>query len=163
MSIDDRELVAEQNGAREKNHIHSSRSKHPRHAKHHTIEIHVGDVVYLRKEKDKHSTRCQYLVVAVDEPWCTVQKFVGSQLRSAEYKVYVSECYRVPTESVPHPSDTDSDTDFEDIGPDDYVVTDPPPEIAAPPQNITPSPSNSRPARRRQQPKWMQSDEWVFN
>ena len=55
----------------------------------------VGDLVYIKGEKDKTKARAKYLVTAISEPWCKLRKFVGSQLRSKVYDIKLSECYPV--------------------------------------------------------------------
>ena len=61
-------------------------------------KIAVGDLVYLRTERDKTKVRNRYLVVSIDRPWCFIKKFTNTQIRAVSCKVRLDECYRVPSE-----------------------------------------------------------------
>ena len=86
---DDR-LSALQHKQRLSNHPHSECSKAPVQQRRPTPLIRVGDLVYLHSER--------YLVLAIAPPFCDIQKFIGSQLRSSLYHVKLSECFKVPSD-----------------------------------------------------------------
>ena len=65
-----------------------------------TPQIDVGDLVYLHNDRNKSRARNRYLVVSVEQLWCNIRKFVGSQLRSTSYRVKLSDCYKVPNQLV---------------------------------------------------------------
>ena len=92
----DRDIILNQNLARETNHAHSEKSKCYNSDARKMDVVCVGDIVYLYADKSKHTSRQRYIVVPIDGEWCFIKKFVGSQLRSSSYKVKLSECFRVP-------------------------------------------------------------------
>jgi len=98
--ISDRDAILCQNFARNKNYSYSEKSKCSSYQTQNceTIEIHVGDIVYLYSDKTKHASRQRYIVVSVDGDWCFIKKFTGNQLRSCSYKVKRSKCFRVPSD-----------------------------------------------------------------
>jgi hypothetical protein len=122
LPISDRQLIMEQHQQREHNHPHSEKAKAP-HGKT-TAGIgqiqEVGDLVYLHADRNKSCARDRYLVVSVEDKWCSLRKFTGAQLRSTSYKVRMSDCYKVYTPSqkpvYPRSRDNESSED-EDGGP----------------------------------------------
>ena len=100
LPIDDINTIRTQHQQRLKNHPYSERSKCPKETRVHTSihKIAVGDLVYLRTERDKTKVRNRYLVVSIDRPWCFIKKFTNTQIRAVSYKVRLDECYRVPSE-----------------------------------------------------------------
>ena len=100
LPIDDTNTIRTQHQQRLKNHPYSERSKCPKETRVHTSihKIAVGDLVYLRTERDKSKVRNRYLVVSIDRPWCFIKKFTNTQIRAVSYKVRLDECYRVPSE-----------------------------------------------------------------
>ena len=61
----------------------------------------MGDLVYLHTDLNKSQARNRYLVTSVDGIWCNFQKFIGSQLRNASYRIKKTECYKVPSHPEP--------------------------------------------------------------
>ena len=100
LPIDDTNTIRTQHQQRLKNHPYSERSKYPKETRVHTSihKIAVGDLVYLRTERDKTKVRNRYLVVSIDCPWCFIKKFTNTQIRAVSCKVRFDECYRVPRE-----------------------------------------------------------------
>ena len=58
----------------------------------------------------------RYLVVSVENSWCNIRKFVGSQLRNTSYRVRQLDCYKVPyvSENTSPPIKSYIDQDSED-------------------------------------------------
>jgi hypothetical protein len=99
LPIKDRELIMSQHELRVKNHPHSERSKMrgaPRGKPVTSEPISIGDLVYVKADRNKSQARERYLVISIVDDWCYIRKFVGSQLRSTSYKVKLSDCYKVP-------------------------------------------------------------------
>ena len=94
--VSDRALITQQHLSRQTNHPQSSWSKAKGHGFSSQQPIDVGDLVYLKSERDKHRARDRYIVVSIDGDWCNIRKFTGSQLRSSSYKVKLNECYTIP-------------------------------------------------------------------
>ena len=161
--ISDRDIIMTQHNRRLSNHGPSVKSKAPtRPPPSQDVDIHVGDLVYLRTDRSKTHTRPRYLVCTVEDEWCNIRKFVGSQLRSTSYRVRRSDCLKVPPDFLPlptgryRPSDDGDDagdlpfpTVTNDVRPppdppDISIVTDdhrPPPE----PPDVAPVPPDPRP------------------
>ena len=116
--IRDNEIIMDQHNRRLASHGPSIKSKAPtRPPPLPNLDIHVGDLVYLRADRSKMHSRPRYLVCAVEGGWCNIRKFVGSQLRSTSYRVRQSDCLKVPSEvptSRPHLHGT-SQSDEEDV------------------------------------------------
>ena len=59
-----------------------------------------GSLVYIKADGDKTRARNRYLVTDVGEGFCTVQKFIKSQLRSQKYQLKLTEVYPVCPEVI---------------------------------------------------------------
>ena len=95
LPIYDRAIKSEQHHSRLQNHEHSQISKAPRGKDAPVPTIQVGDLVYIVSDRSKSQARDRYLVTSIDNNWCYIRKFSGSQLRASSYKVKLSECYLV--------------------------------------------------------------------
>jgi hypothetical protein len=102
LPINDRELIMSQHSNRLRNHSASIKSKARGKCAVPCSSLSVGDLVYLKCDKDKTKAREKYLVIAVEEPWCTVRKFTQTQFRSKSYTVTSSECYPVSPTILVH-------------------------------------------------------------
>ncbi|KAJ8369657.1 hypothetical protein SKAU_G00096850 [Synaphobranchus kaupii] len=121
--LGDGDLVATQHRQRLANHPHSERSKAPRAQRRPDPALGVGDLVYLHSDRNKSRARDRYLVVSVDPLFCNIRKLVGSQLRTASYRVRLSDCFKVPSDvsdeqCSPGPCLSDCSED-EDLLPED--------------------------------------------
>lgn len=121
LPLSDRALILSQHENRIRNHPYSEKSKLKGQKPLSCQELSVGDIVYLVSEKSKLKARDRYLITSIENPWCYIKKFSGSQLRAASYKVKLSECYRVQSQfsdctpnQVKHESNDDLSTDVED-------------------------------------------------
>ena len=82
--------------ARQTNHQFSEKAKGGLRPSTPAIPFRVGDLVYVKSDRDKSRARDRYVVVSIDGEWCFIKKLAGSQLRATSYKVQLSECYSVP-------------------------------------------------------------------
>lgn len=107
LPISDADLIIKQHELRLSNHSASARSKVPSGRLPPLEDIEVGDIIYLRSDRDKSHTRFRYLVTSRKGNWCDIQKFSGSQLRGFSYHVKTSDCVKVPSSpSLPSSVDT---------------------------------------------------------
>ena len=125
LPIVDRQLILSQNYSRQQNHAPSAKSKARGRTNLPTAAVSVGDLVFLKGDRDKLKAREKYLVVGVREDLsCALRKFSTSQFRSKLYVVPMSECYPVPLTVLaqspqgpirglhkPSPFDSDDDAD----------------------------------------------------
>ena len=125
LPIVDRQLILSQNYSRQQNHAPSAKSKARGRTNLPTAAVSVGDLVFLKGDRDKLKAREKYLVVGVREDLsCALRKFSTSQFRSKLYVVPMSECYPVPPTVLaqspqgpirglhkPSPFDSDDDAD----------------------------------------------------
>ena len=123
LPICDQEYIFHQNLSRRTNHPYSEKAKRHGAPALDCLNISVGDLVYLRTDRDKTKARSRYLVVSVDGEWCLIKKFTGNQLRACSYKVKLSDCFLVPHTKEPDtqrspdrvPIDDDDPTDSSHI------------------------------------------------
>ena len=125
LPIVDRQLILSQNYSRKQNHAPSAKSKARGRTNLPTVAVSVGDLVFLKGDRDKLKAREKYLVVGLREDLsCALRKFSTSQFRSKLYVVPMSECYPVPPTVLaqspqgpirglhkPSPFDSDDDAD----------------------------------------------------
>jgi hypothetical protein len=95
--VNDSELIRNKSKSRDSNHEYSERSKTPHCVSTNSASVAVGDIVYLKSERQKTHGRPRYLVTHADGEWVNIAKFAGTQLRSSTYRVKNSECFKVPT------------------------------------------------------------------
>lgn len=67
LEIDDEQLADQQLAQRQANHLTSAKSKVPRGKPAKLVEVWLGALVTLKKEKDKNKGRSKYLVVEMDK------------------------------------------------------------------------------------------------
>ena len=77
-------------------HDASARCKAPRGKKATNASVKPGDLVYVKNEGTKHTARHRYIVSSCHEGYAMIKKLVGSQFRTKEYKVKLSEIFLVP-------------------------------------------------------------------
>ena len=172
--------------ARQANHPFSEAAKGGSRPQAPVPLLQVGDLVYVKSDRDKSRARDRYLIVSIDGEWCFIKKFSGSQLRATSYKVKLSECYAVP-HTLPPPSylsvvPTLDDDECEEVAEQPQPCQQPsaPPDLLRPPspdppassphhtehqEDPTPSdsdripisvPSEPRPQRARRPPAYLQ-------
>ena len=103
IDINDLALSEQQAQLRVANQEYSARSKARGNMPALETSVTKGSLVYIKSDGDKTRARDRYLVVAVDDGCCTVQKFVKSQLRSKQYQLKLTEVYPVPPDSIEIP------------------------------------------------------------
>ena len=130
LPISDRQVLSSRHNERLRNHPYSERCKTPRNLTTSAPILRVGDIVYLRGDKDKLRGRERYIVVSLDGDWCFIRKFAGSQLRASSYKVRCCDCYVVPSNLPESNVPTDSNT----LHDEDDDVIHPPLELVVPPK-----------------------------
>ena len=123
----DRQLILNQNYSRQQNHAPSAKSKARGRTNLPSAVVSVGDLVFLKGDRDKLKAREKYLMVGIREDLsCELRKFTSSQFRSKVYLVPMSECYPVaptvlaqspqgPIRGLHKPSPFDSDDDADPV------------------------------------------------
>ena len=89
ISVSDSHLSESQHLCRQENHKLSELSKAPRGLPRPHYNIKPGDLVYLYVDCNKLGGRDRYMV---DNDWCNLRKFVGSQFRAPSYRVKMQGC-----------------------------------------------------------------------
>ena len=150
-SVSDTHLSESLHLCRLENHKLSELSKAPCGLPRPRYNIKPGDLVYLYVDHNKLRGRDCYMVVSVDNDWCNLRKFVGSQFRAPLCHVKMQECYKVlsdfsaitslHTRCQPHSeySSNDDETGESESPPVQYPT--PPPSI--PPEIFVPSTGSS--------------------
>ena len=95
ISVSDSHLSESQHLCCQENHKSSELSKAPHGLPRPCYNIKPGDLVYLYVDHNKLRGRDRYMVVSVDNDWCNLRQFVGSQFRAPSYRVKMQECYKV--------------------------------------------------------------------
>ena len=147
LPIVDRQLILSQHSSRQQNHTPSAKSKARGRTNLPSAVVSVGDLVFLKGDRDKLKAREKYLVVSVREDIsCELRKFTSSHFRSKVYLVPMSECYPVastvlaqspqgPIRGIHKPSAFDSDDVADPVIPPPRPSTFPasPPVVNQPP------------------------------
>ena len=127
LPIVDRQLILSQNYSRQQNHASSAKFKSRGRTNLPSASISVGDLVFLKGDRDKLKAREKYRVVSIREDLsCELRKFTTSQFRSKLYVVPMSECYQMaptvlvqsmqgPIRGLHKPSQFDSDDDADPV------------------------------------------------
>ena len=126
--------------------------------------------MYIRGDGNKLAPRDRYLVVNIDNSYCYLRKFVGSQLRSSPYRVKLQDCFRVPPDLdlAKHVTMASDSSDDEEFG-DDHIPQPQPPAVAVPQEIINPPdmavneeipdpPNLGRPRRNIRTPAFLQEN-----
>ncbi|KAK2193419.1 hypothetical protein NP493_13g08018 [Ridgeia piscesae] len=141
------------------NHAHSAKAKAHGHNSPPAISVSLGDLVYVKGDRDKCRARDKYIVTKLlnAEGWCYLKKFTTSQIRSKTYDVRISDCYTL-TPALPNKppdgpirgqdmcSDSSSDSEpgsSEATSPDQVVAAEQPalPPLPPPPEAIVVHPT----------------------
>ena len=118
LNISDKALADAQFANRQANHLYSDRSKAPNAQPATKANVKVGDLVFVKQDGNKHTTREKYLVTALDQDRLWARKLTGSQFHAKSYELKYCDVYLVPTSQVPlcpskssypYVSDTSSD------------------------------------------------------
>ena len=101
--INDLQHILAKQTARQANHPFSEAAKGGYQPQAPVPPLQVGDLVYVKSDRDKSCACDRYIIVSIDGEWCFIKKFSGSQLRTTSYKVKLAKCYAVPN-TLPPPS-----------------------------------------------------------
>ena len=134
--IDDLKLSEQQSDLRAANQLYSATHKAGGKSLAKSASVTNGSLVYIKSEGDKHTARSRYLVVDVCDDFCTLQKFVKSQLRAKKYQLKLCEVYPIQSENI----EIEGDIRELDVGNDvDYNDED---EIYTETHNLVENPAN---------------------
>ena len=143
--------------AADDNHAHSAKSKTHGHNLYLLPSVSVGDLVYVKGDRDKCRRRDKYSVTKLlnDEGWCQLRKLAKS--RSKTYDVRISDWYKLTPAIPDKPADgpirgqsvcSDYSPDSEPVSPEpashgrDVAGEQPPsPPLPPPPEAIVVNPT----------------------
>ena len=94
--LQDHTIISQQHDRRCANHESSQMSKSRGRPYAPSAQATIGDIVYLLADRDKTRGRDRYIVTSIDGPWCSIRKFIGSQLRNTSYRVKQTDIFMVP-------------------------------------------------------------------
>ena len=100
IEINDLQLSEQQAQLRAANQKASAKHKARGNPSAREADVIIGSLVYIKSDGDKNQGRDRYLVVEVGDEFCTVQKFVKSQLRRKKYQLKLTEVYPVQPENI---------------------------------------------------------------
>ena len=103
--LSDLQHIIEKHRDRQTNHPFSEQAKGGCSPSPSTNPLQVGNLIYVKADRDKSRARDRYIIVSIDGEWCFIKKFSGSQLCTTSYKVKLAKCYSVPPTipTVVHP------------------------------------------------------------
>ena len=140
LPIVDRQIILSQNFSRQQNHMPSAKSKAHGFTKASIPTVLVGDLVFIKGDKDKLKARDKYLVIGIDKDlFCQLRKFTSSQFRSKVYTIPMCDCYPVTptvlaqTPQGPIRGQTESTASDSDDDPVPVVPSLRPPTVLASP------------------------------
>ena len=55
----------------------------------------VGDLVYIKQDRDKTQARHKYMITSITEDKCRVRKFTKNQFRARAYEIPLCDCYPI--------------------------------------------------------------------
>ena len=79
--LSDFQHIMEKHRDRQTNHPFSEQAKGGRSPSPSTTILQVGNLVYVKADRDKSRALDRYIIVSIDGEWCFIKKFSGSQLR----------------------------------------------------------------------------------
>ena len=138
--VNDASLITAKHNRAVANNRYSEESKAKGAPPRHETSVHVGDIVYVHTDRDKHHPRNRYLVTSVEDTWCYIRKFVGNTLRANSYKVKRSEVYKVPASTIPRVNTTPEDV--HDYIPEEEDHTPATPDAKVQPHSSHPDPDS---------------------
>ncbi len=116
IQVNDNNLSQQQQTKRSQNHIPSSRSKAGTKAAICKADVIVGDLVYVKHEKDKHKIRDRFIITKREGRNATVQK-MNEKFMSKQYLVPLERLYLAqPRNSQSAHVDSSSSSDDDDFG-----------------------------------------------
>ena len=116
--IVDKDVIQRQHSTRVANHPHSAYSKLRGHRPSNAgnSRLRIGDLVFLKHERDKGHARDKYMVVSINinAGKCEIRKFTNNQFRRKKYLVSLSDCFPVVSNLLSPLKPVDSSSDEED-------------------------------------------------
>ena len=159
--FNDLELADKQQNIRIRNHDSSARSKAPGKRVAETHNIQVGDLVFIKDERDKNKARDRYIVVSIEQDRASLQKLVD-KFMSKQYTVPLNRVYPAsgPAVSLGSPAETnllpqDEDEESEEDDVDIHTSILPPPHTDIEGADVV-----RRPQRDRRPPDWYRSKDF---
>ena len=109
LNFPDNKVASQRKSMRENNHLTSALSKAKGGPPAAHINVNIGELVQLKLDGDKHSSRHFYLVADIDysRNMATIQKFIGNQLRAKQYSVKLTEIYQATSQIFKQEHQTD--------------------------------------------------------
>ena len=101
LNISDKALADSHFANRQANHLYSARSKAPNARPATKANVKVGDLVFVKQDGNKHTTREKYLVTALNQDHLWARKLTGCQFYAKTYELKYCDVYLVPTSQVP--------------------------------------------------------------
>lgn len=95
LPIEYKSLIEEKHRNRLKRHESSAKYKGRGRTTEIKTDTKVGEIVYLYQDRVKTNARNKYMVMEVEDQYCTVQKFTDKQFRGKRYKVKKSDIIKV--------------------------------------------------------------------
>ena len=125
-----------------KNHMSSSKYKARGKMHHIPPSVMTGDIVYINGDCDKTRARDGYLVTAVENDKCILQKLTGTQFRKKKFTVSLHDVYKPEVINKELSSESADDLQQSHMGSDESMIDNSQPEADHPP------PPTMEPARR---------------
>ena len=130
LPINDEKVIARKYESRLKSHKSSAKYRSRGKTSALKLDLMVGDLVYLKSEKEKTKPRDRYIVVQPKTKSRTntvsLQKFVGSQLRSRIYVVNESDIMKVKSHAIDKdPFESENESEEEDLTNTNPPLVDP--------------------------------------
>ena len=182
IQIEDSELSKQQSNIQDKNHIPSARSKARGNSEALEAPVVEGDLVYIKKERNKNKIRDRYIITLIDKDKAHLQK-LNDKFMSKQYVVPLTNIYLAtppsasrkdryhdwdyrPSSSSTSDSDSEIQSDTEQDG--DSVISDIEQDNADNEGDIPNNPAlgdhnnthSERPNRQRNTPTWMRTGEY---
>ena len=182
INVNDEHLSKQQSLIRNKNHRYSSLSKATRKVAASKASVVVGDLVYIKHEKQKHKLRDRYIITKINKDKAVLQK-LNQKFMSRQYEVPLTDIYPV-SPSLPNliedhqPDETSSEESSDELSSEehngngqesDHAEEGEEEEEAGETDGSslpTASPSapsllaSGRSQRQRKEPQWMRSGEY---
>ena len=170
LGFQDSDLAKQQSDIRLQNHPSSARSKAPGKSIASVGGTQIGDLVYIKDERNKTKARDRYIVVAIDKGSAILQKLTD-RFMAKKYNVPLNRLYPAsappapPVATLP-PEEEESDEDYSDTFPgqpsdnmNNVLDEQDEGDTSSDDDNNQETPS-ARPQRERRPPAWMRQGEY---
>ena len=95
LAVEDRQLILKQHLSRTYSHASSAKAQAHGKSMPDSPSLSVGDLIYLKGDRDKTKARDKYMITSISDDMCQVRKFSKSQFRAKPYDVRIIDCYPV--------------------------------------------------------------------